>query len=90
MWSYAMLSKWARNSGGPEKLVNNIFADGLKKGHREMIPVALMCLLAGYGVSKLVDYIKKKNAASDAKVAEIKQELINGINEYDRTHPTEE
>lgn len=90
MWNYAKLSKMAKALGGPEKLVNTIFDAGLKKGRWQMLPIALVGIPVGYGISKLVDFFKKKKQASDEELEAAKQELIRGIQEYDRNHPEAE
>lgn len=96
-WDYAELSKAAKVAGGPEKLVNLIEEGGKSVGRIEgqssMVPwIGLAALGASAltaGVIKLVDHFKAKKAISQATVDEAKAELIQGIEDYDATHPDE-
>lgn len=89
-WNYAELSKTAKDAGGPEKLMNLLVESGKQAGHKDMLPVVGLALglgALGYaGVQKAVQYFKKKKV-SPAAVEGAKRELIQGINEYDATHP---
>lgn len=92
-WDYAELSKAAKAAGGPEKLVEMIEAGGREKGRSSMWPwVGLAATGASFltaAVIKLVDHFKKKKAISQAAVEAAKAELIQGIKDYDATHPEE-
>ena len=59
-WDYAMLSKSAKELGGPE-----MFKDALiSSGKNQMVPTVILCSLlsgiAGVGVKMLADHIKEK------------------------------
>ncbi|MCR5797823.1 MAG: hypothetical protein K6G63_07935 [Eubacterium sp.] len=92
-WDYAELSKAAKSAGGPEKLVDLLVESGRNAGRREMVPKvagALAIGAIGYaGISKLVDYYRKKEQISSEAVENAKAELIQGITEYDLAHDNE-
>ena len=83
MWNYAKLSKAAKICGGPEQLVETIFSAGKKTGMIKLLPLLPFLLAAGMGVQKLIDYIKEKRRASREELEAAKQELIQGIKDYD-------
>ena len=97
-WDYAELSKAAKAAGGPEKLVNLIEEGGKSVGRIEgqssMLPwlglAALGASALTAGAIKLIEYLKAKKAISQAAVDEAKAELIQGIKDYDATHPEED
>ena len=82
-WNYAELSKLAKANGGPEKLIGLLVNSGKKK----MIPVVGAAVLGGValtlGVRKLISHFSKLKDESDKLVEEAKQEIIQGIKEYD-------
>jgi len=39
---------------------------------------------------KVVDYFKSKRKKNEAEIEKAKEEIINGIKDYDDTHPDEE
>ena len=39
---------------------------------------------------KVVDYFKAKKKKNEIEIAKAKEEIINGIKEYDAMHPDEE
>ena len=94
-WDYAELSKAAKAAGGPEKLVNLIEEGGKSigriEGQSSMVPwIGLAALGASAftaGVIKWREYLKEKKAISQAAVEEAKAELIQGIKDYDASHP---
>ena len=89
-WDYSELSKAAKVAGGPEAFVNKIEEESRKLGRAEgrsdMVPVIWLALAAGYGITKLIGYFKKKRAESQHALEEAKEELVNGIKEYDVLH----
>ena len=96
MWNYAKLSKAAKFFGGPERLVETIFSAGTRAGMRKMIPFVLLAIPLGMGIQKLLEYVEQKRKASKEELEAAKQELIQGINDYDArqkcnrlTKPTE-
>ena len=92
-WDYAKLSRAAKEAGGPEKLMDLLFESGKDTGHKEMLPIVGIALIVGAlgyaGISKLVNFFKKKREISPEAVEAAKAELIKGIKEYDATHPEE-
>ena len=90
-WNYAELSKAASKAGGPEKLMNVIMEAGKKTGHKEMMPVVAVAAVLGAlgyaGVQKVVGHFKQKEKESAEAVQAAKEELIQGIKDYDTAHP---
>lgn len=88
VWDYAELSKEAKEAGGPEKLMELI----KQEGRSEMLPVVGVALcvggLATLGISKLVKIFKRKKISPE-EVETAKAEIIQGIKDYDATHPEE-
>lgn len=84
MWDYAALSQVAKLEGGPEALVNKIYADGVSQGRAGMAAWVIGAFALGglvaVGVLKGIDYIEKRQ---EEKAQKTKQELIDGIREYD-------
>lgn len=85
-WNYAELSKMAKESGGPEKLVDVLIASGKK----EILPWLGIAFVSGAAfavfIPKAIQYFSKKikhipSAEEDAA----KQELIEGIKDYDHS-----
>ena len=92
-WDYAELSKSAKAAGGPEKYVEIIEKAGKTEGKAEMIPV-LGAAIAGTAVltavtMKAIEYFKAKRKQSQAELEQAKQELIDGIKQYDAEHKTD-
>lgn len=85
MWNYAKLSKAAKIYGGPEQLVEVIFNAGKKTGILRILPFVPLAFAAGMGVQKLIDYFGQKRNASKEELEAAKQELIQGIKDYDAT-----
>lgn len=85
-WNYAVLSKLAKANGGPEKLVDLL----INSGKRKMFPWIWVALTVGVlgtiAVQKVYRYLSGKKAESAIKVELAKQELIQGIKDYDKTH----
>lgn len=92
-WDYAELSKAAKEAGGPEKLMDLLIESGKDTGHKEMLPVVGLAFgigVLGYaGVSKLVEFFRKKKNVSPEAAEAAKAELIKGIKEYDAAHVKE-
>lgn len=92
-WDYAELSKAAKEAGGPEKLMDLLVESGKDAGHKEMLPlvgIAVGIGALGYaGISKLIKFFKKKEKISPEAVEAARQELIQGIKDYDATHDNE-
>lgn len=89
-WDYAELSKMAKASGGPEKFVDLL----INSGKRKMFPWILRAFGVGIvtgiamvvAVCKAYKYISEKKSESDTEMELAKQELIQGIKDYDATH----
>lgn len=85
-WNYAELSKMAKANGGPEKLVDLL----ITSGKRKMIPWIGVAFGAGVATAvaayRTYKYLSDKKAESDTEMELAKQELIQGIKNYDATH----
>lgn len=93
-WDYAELSKAAKAAGGPEKYVDMLEQASKDAGKMEMLPwlgvAAAGASLLTAATIKLVDYFKSKKKKNEAEIAKAKEEIINGIKDYDAAHPDEE
>jgi len=82
-WNYSELSKMAKNSGGPEKLVEIL----VKSGEKRVLPWVGVAFAGGIaltvGVQKVISYFSQKKAISTAEAESAKKELIQGIKDYD-------
>lgn len=89
-WDYAELSKTAKDFGGPEKFVEFIENSSRQKGREDMLPwigvTALGTSLLTLGVIKIRSIIKARKNKNDEQIETIKEELIEGIKEYEANH----
>lgn len=86
MWNYANLSKMAKTVGGPERLVEIIYDSGVKAGRYKVLLFLPFAFLAGLSIGGIVEHFRNKHIASDAELEAAKQELIQGIKDYDAEH----
>lgn len=93
-WDYAELSKAAKAAGGPEKYVGMLELTSKNSGKIEMLPwigaAAVGASLVTATAIKVVDYFKSKKKKYEIEIAKAKEEIINGIKEYDAMHLDEE
>lgn len=93
MWNYAKLSKLAKSNGGPERLVYRLIDAGVKRGRKQMVPVAITACVIGVAIrpslSNFINYVKAKRAQSKARLKATEVELIQGIKDYDTAHEQE-
>lgn len=93
-WDYAELSKAAKAAGGPEKYVDMLEQASKDAGKMEMQPwlgvAAVGASLLTTATIKVVDYFKSKKKKNEAEIEKAKKEIINGIKDYDDTHPDED
>ena len=93
-WDYAELSKTAKAAGGPEKYVEMLELTSRDAREMEMLPwigaVAVGASLVTAATIKVVDYFKSKKKKNEIEIAKAKEEIINGIKEYDAMHLDEE
>lgn len=93
-WDYAELSKAAKAAGGPEKYVDMLEQESKDAGKMEMLPwlgvAAVGASLLTAATIKVVDYFKSKKKKNEAEIEKAKEEIINGIKDYDDTHPDED
>jgi len=63
-------------------------------GKMEMLPwigaTAVGASLVTAAAIKVVDYFKAKKKKNEMEIVKAKEEIINGIKEYDAMHPDEE
>ena len=82
-WEYAELSHMAKKVGGPEALIRIL----IQSGKYQMIPGYLVAGGVGFGLgvgaTKLYELIKEKKLNWKRDVEQARQEIIDGINEYD-------
>lgn len=93
-WDYAELSKAAKAAGGPEKYVDMLEQASKDAGKMEMLPwlgvAAVGASLLTAATIKVVDYFKSKKKKNEAEIEKAKEEIINGIKDYDDTYPDED
>ncbi len=86
MWNYAELSKLAKSNGGPEKLVDLL----VNSGKKSMVPYIGLAAIFGsiltVGSQKVIKYFNTKKLQSDTELSAAKQEIIQGIRDYDSQH----
>ncbi len=85
-WGYAELSKMAKDAGGPEALLELIEQSGKNKMIPVVIVVGLLGGAAGVGIEKFRVWFRKKKNADEQVIEAAKQEIIDGIKEYDMEH----
>ena len=89
-WDYAELSKAAKMAGGPEKYVEMLETASRDSGKMEMLPwiglAAVGASLLTVATMKVIDYYKSKNSKNKKAIEVSKQEIIEGIKEYDAEH----
>ncbi len=89
-WDYAELSKAAKMAGGPEKYVEMLETASRDSGKMEMLPwigvAAVGASLLTAATMKVIDYFKSKNSKNKKAIEVAKQEIIEGIKEYDAEH----
>ena len=78
-WDYANLSKLAKANGGPEELVDKL----INSGKLQMLPWIGVAFGCGIVATKLVQHFKKLKDKSAAELEAAKQEVIQGIKDYD-------
>lgn len=92
-WDYAVLSKAAKAAGGTKQYVEKIEkaskAIGKAEGKVEMIPVVIGAVALTAVTMKAIEYFKAKRKQSQAELEQAKQELIDGINQYNAEHETD-
>lgn len=84
-WNYAKLSHMAKETGGPEKLVEVL----VNSGKLKMVPWLGVAFAGGIVFTKGAEYLAKKKQEHDDKVEAAKQELIQGIKDYEENAPVE-
>lgn len=85
-WDYAELSKSAKAAGGPEKYVEIIEKTGEKNGMMKMVPAIFGAVALTAVTMKAIEYFRAKRKQGQAELEQAKQELIDGIKQYDAEH----
>lgn len=87
-WDYAKLSKLASENGGPQKFVDSLISNSKSSGKSDMIPWIIGISAGASAITaiivKIIDNIRKKK--TEKELAVLKQELIKGIEDYDKEH----
>lgn len=86
MWNYAELSKLAKSNGGPEKLVDLLVNSGKKSMFPYIGLAAILGSILTVGSQKAIKYFNTKKLQSDSEITAAKQEIIQGIRDYDSQH----
>ena len=89
MWDYAKLSQLAKAKGGPDKLINTLIQRGIEIGTKRSQGKLGIAVLGGAfigtGITLLIQtLIKQKPKLSEEDSNAAAQELIDGINEYEK------
>lgn len=88
-WNYAELSTMAKANGGPEALVEALVQSGVSQGKESMYPVVVGALVIGPFIWEGGKRLWKKYCTkgtqnlSESDVQDVKEELTQGIREYD-------
>ena len=89
-WNYAELSKLAKESGGPEALMNIL----VQSGKKEMIPLVVISGITGIGIgvlgTKIVEHMLDESNNNSLLVEQSKKELIDGIYNFEAEKRSEE
>lgn len=95
-WNYAELSKMAKANGGPEALVDTLVQSGVSQGKESMYPAVVAALFVGAAAWEGGKWIWKKiyslagQNPSEEEIKRAKEELIQGINDYNEAHEDED
>ena len=86
-WNYALLSKMAKEAGGPELFVKALRKTAEAAGRSQMMPAvaaaAALGTTLGIGIKSLFDYFRDKRKESVEAVDKAEAELIQAIKDYD-------
>ena len=88
-WDYAELSKMAKANGGPEKLIDVLINSGKKEIFPWLGVAAAVGAVTTIAVQKVYKYLSDRKAKSDIELELAKQELIQGIKDYDAINAKE-
>lgn len=95
-WDYAELSKMAKATGGPDALVDKLVADGVTQGKESMYPVVWLAFAGGVLLWEGGKFLWRKISTwglpkiSEAELMAAREELVQGIKDYDATHPRDD
>lgn len=89
-WNYAELSRVAKVFGGPEALMVKL----IQSGRKQMIPAVVGSGVVGVGIGlgmpRVIRFFSERNNKEIEEVKKAKEELVNGIKEYDAMNSPEE
>lgn len=88
-WNYAILSKMAKQYGGPEIFLEMLKAEAINIGKRKMIPYIAIASFSGIGIGIAVKSVIDafRNTKSEENIRVLSDQIIKGIEEYDKEHP---
>ena len=85
-WDYAQLSHTASQAGGPKALVNQIYSNGRKSGHIDMIPYLFLAMASGAliykGIETISDCVKTYREVNKSQAEEAMCALEQEIETY--------
>ena len=89
-WNYAELSRVAKLFGGPEALMVKL----IQSGRKQMIPAVVGSGVVGVGIGlgmpRVIKFFSERNNKEIEEVEKAKEELVNGIKEYDAINSSED
>ena len=89
-WNYAELSRVAKLFGGPEALMVKL----IQSGRKQMIPAVVGSGVVGVGIGlgmpRVIKFFSERNNKEIEEVEKAKEELVNGIKEYDAMNSPED
>ena len=89
-WNYAELSRVAKLFGGPEALMVKL----IQSGRKQMIPAVAGSGVVGVGIGlgmpRVIKFFSERNNKEIEEVEKAKEELVNGIKEYDAMNSSED
>lgn len=89
-WNYAELSRVAKLFGGPEALMVKL----IQSGRKQMIPAVVGSGVVGVGIGlgmpRVIKFFSERNNKEIEEVEKAKEELVNGIKEYDAMNSSED
>lgn len=91
-WDYAKLSEEAKKNGGPDAYVETIYNSGVSDGKKSMNIFILIAFIFGVCLPEAIRWLWNKcqalktNSANEIELRRAKEELIQGINDYDNAN----
>lgn len=86
-WTYAEMSKAAKQFGGPEQFLAKMCREKVAEGRLQMIPVIGAAIAIAVVGDRIYLYIKDKH---QKKAEKAEEKLIEGINKYEAMGPNQQ